>query len=93
MRLENLSLRIYKVGCWKGGETLLFKDQMKKQRYNYGSMANVLGVTRITVSNWDRGITSPTLFQAKSISDLLDMEVKELLDNAKKLKEMKYGKE
>jgi len=65
---------------------------MKKQRHNYGTMAEALGVTRLTISNWDKGITSPSIKQAVQICDLLEIKLIDLLKNVKKDKEDKNGK-
>ena len=73
----------------KGGVIVLFRENMKKQGQTYEAMAKALGLTRLTISNWDKGITSPTLIQAKSISTLLDMDIKELFENAWKMRKDK----
>jgi DNA-binding XRE family transcriptional regulator len=65
---------------------------MKKQRHNYGTMAEALGVTRLTISNWDKGITSPTIIQAVKICNLLEIKIIDLLKNDKKIKENKNEK-
>lgn len=66
---------------------LLFKEYMKKRRYNYGSMAEALNVSRLTIANWDKGVTSPNLKQANNICNLLGIEFVDLLKNAKEKRE------
>ena len=68
---------------------MLFKEYMKQNRYNYSTLAEALGVNRITVNNWDKGTTSPTLKQFSQLCDLLECEPLDLLNN---YIEMKKGK-
>jgi len=68
---------------------MFFKDYMKKNRYNYTSLAEDLGVNRLTVTNWDNGITSPNMVQFAKLCELLDCDPIELLN---KYIEMKKGK-
>jgi len=60
---------------------------MKQHRYNYGTMADSLNVSRLTIANWDKGVTSPNLKQAVEICKLLKIDIQDLLKNAW---EMKY---
>jgi len=69
---------------------MLFNEYMKNQRHNYGTMAEALGVTRLTISNWDKGITSPTIKQVSDLCRLLDVQPDEIINNYIK---MKGGKE
>ena len=68
---------------------MLFQKYMKQNRYNYTTLAEALGVNRITVNNWDKGITSPTLKQFSELCHLLKCEPLEILNN---YIEMKKGK-
>jgi transcriptional regulator with XRE-family HTH domain len=67
----------------KGGVVVLFKDYMKLNRWNYGTLAAELGVSRITVSNWDNKVTAPSVYQAKRLADLLGVKLDEILENNK----------
>jgi DNA-binding XRE family transcriptional regulator len=69
----------------------LFKQYLKQNRHTYNTVAQELGVSRVTVANWDKGVTSPSLYYADKISKLLDVSVIVLIDNAKKLKEINNG--
>ena len=75
----------------KGGDGLLFKEFMKERRYNYGTLAEAIGVSRITVANWDKGVTSPNLNQVEQLCHLLDIEAIKLFENAWKMKEEKIN--
>ncbi len=47
-----------------------------KQRW----LADELGVTEVTISNWVNNRTYPSLETLNSISKILDIEIKELLE-------------
>jgi DNA-binding XRE family transcriptional regulator len=51
---------------------------MKKNRWNYGLLAKELKVNRITISNWDKKITAPTLYQARKLAELLGTTLDDL---------------
>ena len=59
---------------------MLFKDYMKLNRWNYGTLAEELGVNRITISNWDNNVTAPSVYQAKRLADLLGIKLDDLLE-------------
>ncbi len=69
---------------------MLFKEFLKKNRYNYNTLADELGVSRITVASWDSGVTSPTIKQVSDLCRLLDVQPDEIINNYIK---MKGGKE
>ena len=68
---------------------MFFKEYMKKNRYNYSTLAEELGVNRITVNNWDKGITPMSMNYFVKLCELLDCEPLELLNS---FIEMKGGK-
>lgn len=59
---------------------MLFKEYLKKNRWNYGSLAKEIGVSRITIASWDKGATSPSLQQAKKLIELLGIEFNDLFE-------------
>jgi ribosome-binding protein aMBF1 (putative translation factor) len=63
---------------------MLFKDYMKANRWNYGTLAKELNVNRITIANWDNRVTAPTVYQAKKLADLLGVKLDELLEEENK---------
>jgi DNA-binding XRE family transcriptional regulator len=65
---------------------MLFGKYMKNHRYNYGTMADALDVSRLTIANWDKGVTSPSVKKAIEICELLDIDFVVLLENAKEMK-------
>lgn len=75
----------------KGGNNLLFKEFMKERRHNYGTLAEAMGVSRITIANWDKGITSPNLKYVEMICNLLDVEAIRIFENAWKMKKDKIS--
>lgn len=60
---------------------MLFKQYMKKNRWSYLSLAEALKVSRLTIANWDKGVTSPNLKQVELLCNLLEVEPKELMLN------------
>lgn len=46
-------------------------------------LAEQLGVSTVTVSKWCSNITQPTLITLKEIANLLDINVKDLLNDTK----------
>ena len=60
---------------------MLFKEYLSKHRWDYTTLSKELDVSRITVANWDKGITSPNLKQAAELCKLLDIDVKQLMIN------------
>lgn len=70
---------------------MLFKDLMAKNRWNYTTLAKELGVSRLTIANWDSGVTSPSLFYADQLCKLLGIDVTEIFKRAEQLKERNNG--
>ncbi len=53
----------------------------KKYNYTQEKLANKVGVSRQTLSNWESDLTSPDLTQAKILSELFKISLDELCDN------------
>ncbi len=53
----------------------------KKYSYTQEKLANKVGVSRQTLSNWESDLTSPDLTQAKILSELFKISLDELCDN------------
>ena len=53
----------------------------KQEKLTQEKFAEVIGVTRQTISNWELNITKPDLNQIEKISKLFHMSIDELLDN------------
>ena len=62
----------------------------KKHAFSQEELAEQIGVTRQTVSNWETGATAPDIQQAKKLSALFSISLDELLDND--IKEMVIAK-
>jgi transcriptional regulator with XRE-family HTH domain len=70
------------------GETdMLFKQYMKVNRWSYLTLAEALNVSRLTIANWDKGVTSPNLGQVELLCKLLEVEPKELIINFIEMRE------
>lgn len=52
----------------------------KKYNYTQEFLAERIGVTRQTISNWESNITSPDLKQASLLCDLLKVSINDLID-------------
>lgn len=65
------------------------KEAMKKLRYNQNTLADAVGVSNRTTSNWLTGKTKPSKYDIKKISEVLDLDL-EIVTKAfiKKKKEM-----
>lgn len=57
--------------------TSLRKNKKITQEY----LAEILGVTRQTISNWELNVTKPDINQIKQISSFFHISIDELLDN------------
>ncbi len=57
----------------------------KKMNYSQEKLAEMLGVTRQTLSNWEDNITVPDLKQAKKLADIFHIAVDELTNSEKLL--------
>lgn len=53
----------------------------KENKLSQDSLADKLGVTRQTISNWELNITKPDIIQIKNISEIFNISIDELLDN------------
>lgn len=53
----------------------------KKNNLSQEELAELIGVTRQTISNWELGETSPDIKQAKSLSKVFNVSLDELTDN------------
>lgn len=53
----------------------------KKNNLTQEQLAEKLGVTRQTLSNWENNITSPDLNQASMLCQILKIDIRDLLDN------------
>lgn len=54
----------------------------KKYNFTQESLAEKIGVTRQTLSNWESNITSPDLEQASLLCKKLKIQISDLIDNA-----------
>ena len=53
----------------------------KENKLSQDSLADKLGITRQTTSNWELNITKPDIVQIKNISEIFNISIDELLDN------------
>lgn len=53
----------------------------KENKLSQDSLADKLGITRQTISNWELNITKPDIVQIKNISEIFNISIDELLDN------------
>lgn len=53
----------------------------KKEKISQEILAEKIGVTRQTISNWELNTTKPDVEQIKKISKIFDVSIDELLDN------------
>lgn len=53
----------------------------KKYNFTQEKLAEKIGVSRQTLSNWESDITSPDLVQASNLSKILKISLDELVDN------------
>ena len=53
----------------------------KKMGVSQELLAEKLGVTRQTVSNWEQGLTTPDVMQAKKLSNIFKISLDDLTDN------------
>ena len=53
----------------------------KENKLSQDALADKLGVTRQTISNWELNITKPDIIQIKNLSEIFNMSIDELLDN------------
>ena len=60
----------------KNIESLRLKKKLTQEK-----LAEKLGITRQTLSNWEGNITSPDLKQAKKLSNIFNISLDELVGN------------
>ena len=53
----------------------------KKEKITQEKFAELIGVTRQTISNWESNITKPDINQIKEISKIFNTSIDELVDN------------
>ena len=51
----------------------------KKHKLSQEELAEMIGVTRQTISNWELNETSPDLKQAQKLSNIFDISLDELI--------------
>lgn len=56
-------------------------DYRKQEKLSQEELAEKIGVTRQTISNWELGETTPDIEQAKNISQVLGISLDELTSN------------
>ena len=54
-------------------------NERKKHKFNQEDLAEMIGVTRQTISNWELNETSPDLKKAQKLSDIFNIIVDELI--------------
>ena len=63
-------------------------NQFKRARLiaglTQGELANKLGVSTVTVSKWEQGLSIPTVKRLKDVADALGTTVGKLLDEPKR---------
>ena len=71
------------------GEKLI---KLRREKHvSQEKLAEKLGITRQTLSNWESNITSPDLNYAKMLSEIFDVSLDEFLSGDKELKIEKYN--
>ena len=53
----------------------------RKNKLSQEQLAEKIGVTRQTISNWELNTTKPDITQVKNISKVLNTSIDDLLDN------------
>lgn len=61
------------------GEKII--EKRKNIKYSQEKLADILGITRQTLSNWESNITSPDLKQSKKLCEVFEISMDELVDN------------
>ena len=54
-------------------------SERKKHKLNQEDLAEMIGITRQTISNWELNETSPDLKKAQKLSDIFNIIVDELI--------------
>ena len=57
------------------------EDLRKKKKMSQEKLADLLGISRQTLSNYENDITSPDLNQSKKICEIFDVSLDELIGN------------
>ena len=71
------------------GEKLI---KLRREKHvSQEKLAEKLGITRQTLSNWESNITSPDLNYAKMLSEIFDVSLDELIGNKEKFIESKVS--
>ena len=70
----------------------LFKQLRKEKHLTQKEVADTLGITHATVSNWERGLNLPETPMAKKVAELYGVTVDELLkgERSEPIKEIEY---
>lgn len=58
----------------------MLKELLKSKGVKQKWLANKIGVSEVSVSNWMKGKSEPTLKNYQKISELLNVPLKELTD-------------
>ena len=53
----------------------------REKRISQEKLAELLGISRQTLSNYENDITSPDLMQAKKVTEVFDISLDELIGN------------
>ena len=61
------------------GEKII--EKRKNIKYSQEKLADILGITRQTLSNWESDITSPDLKQSKKLCEIFEISMDELVGN------------
>lgn len=61
------------------GEKII--ELRKKEKYTQEKLAEKIGVSRQTLSNWESNITSPDLSQAKKLVSIFKISLDDLINN------------
>ena len=75
----NRRTRVLKDRCLKRGDTLTtdFKISLAAARVNAGltqsEVASALHVGKNTIVNWEKGVTEPSITQAKKLEEIYNM--------------------
>lgn len=58
---------------------MTLKEARKKHGgYTQKELADMVGVSEVTVSNWERGITTPSVSMWKAVADALGVSMQEI---------------
>lgn len=74
--LEKFKIKIERRKCVLGDKII---NERKKHKLSQEELAEMIGVTRQTISNWELNETSPDLKQAQKLSNIFDISLDELI--------------